>query len=159
MGANGSYDSIIGGVTEKNRSHIDTGMRVGGHKVLLQKNSFRQSSNVLWSNSDSPIYLSAKKNPDGTISILNFNIFEGHKIKLEVNLKFNPQGKLLGYNEKKPDAGSHAHEWHLNSNGKMVRKPSSSGGNLHLQIPASYLKLINEIVKFNKAKHKHNGRN
>jgi len=150
MGANGSYDKSLGGVPEGNRTHTDTGYRVDGHKVLLQTDENNQTSNILNSNSESPIYLMAKMYEDGSLAILNVNINKDHKIKMDINLKFDSQGNLIPYNGK--ESGSHAHEWHERPDGKMARKPVSKGENSHLPIPSEYSSLINHIVEFNKKK-------
>ncbi len=40
------------------------------------------------SNTDNSIYLMAKLNEDGTLTILNVNTNKGHKISTEINLGF-----------------------------------------------------------------------
>lgn len=89
MGANGSYDKESGGVPAERRTHIETGHTILGHKVLLQDGVTDQTKNIMNSNSESPIYLMAKRNPDGSLTVLNINDFSRHKIGLEINLKFD----------------------------------------------------------------------
>ena len=95
-------------------------------------------------------YIMAKMYEDGSLAILNVNINKDHKIKMDINLKFDSQGNLIPYNGK--ESGSHAHEWHERADGKMARKPVSKEENSHLPIPSEYSSLINHIVEFNKKK-------
>lgn len=105
------------------------------------------------SNTDNSIYLMAKLNEDGTLTILNVNTNKGHKISTEINLVFDSQGNLVPYNGKK--SGSHSHQWVEQSNGDMGRKPVLKNGNSHLPIPDVFTPLNNAIVKFNKQKNKY----
>ena len=148
MGANGSYDKTMDGVPENKRTHIETGYEIFGHKVLLQDGTEDQTANILNSNSKDPIYLIAKKNQDGSLTILNINDCSDHKIGFEVNLKFDVNGNVLPYNGK--ENHSHGHEWIQVENGDMHRKPTT--GNSHLAIPSGYGALIKAIEKFNKGK-------
>ena len=148
MGANGSYDPKLNGVPENKRTHIDTGFRILGHKVLLQEGVTDQSKNIMNSNSEDPIYLMAKQNEDGSLTILNINNFSKHKIGYELNLKFDINGNLKPYDGK--EQSSHSHKWYEGDDGLMHRKPVS--GNSHLPIPEEYNELITEIEKFNKQK-------
>lgn len=102
----------------------------------------------MYSNSESPTYLMAKLNSNGTITIHDINIFENHKLKLEINLVFDRNGNIVPYNPKKPDLGSHAHHWTEKKEGVMGRdnKPDV---NPHIRIPKEYESLINDIIKFN----------
>ena len=152
MGANGSYDKNLGGVPEEKRTHTDTGYRVLGHKVLLQEGNEAQTSNILNSNSPDSTYLIAKKNEEDTLTILNVNFNDGHKIKMDINLKFDSHGNLIPYSGK--ESGSHSHKWIERPNGDMARKPASIGENTHLPISDEFKPLLNAIVKFNKKKNK-----
>jgi hypothetical protein len=67
------------------RTHTDTGYTVLGHKVLLQTGKEKQTKNIMNSNTDNSIYLMAKLNEDGTLTILNVNTNKGHKISTEIN--------------------------------------------------------------------------
>ncbi len=144
MGANRSYDIAIGGVPENQRSHIDTGRRIDGHKVVLQKSDPSQSKNIMNSNSDSPVYIIGHEQKDGTIKIHSINIFDGHHLKLEINLKYDNKGNLLSFNGK--EAQSHCHTWGKSESGDMHRL------NLHTheEIPHGYESLLKDIVNFNK---------
>lgn len=149
MGANGSYDKKLGGVPVERRTHIETGHSILGHKVLLQDDNVFQTKNIMNSNSDSPLYLIAKSNSDGELTVLNINDFSSHQIGYEVNLQFDSNGNLKTYDGS--EGHSHAHQWCQSADGNMHRKPID--GNPHLPIPAKYNTLISEIQKFNKKKH------
>lgn len=152
MGANGSYDKNFGGVPENKRTHTDTGYRILGHKVLLQTGKEKQTSNILNSNSEDSTYLIAKLNEDGTLTIHDINSNEGHKIKMDINLKFDSHGNLIPYNGK--ESASHSHKWIEKPNGDMARKPASNGENTHLPISDEFKPLLDAIVKFNNQKNK-----
>lgn len=153
MGANGSYDKNLGGVPKDKRTHTETGYTVLGHKVLLQTGKEKQTSNILNSNSEDSTYLIAKLNEDGTLTIHDINSNEGHKIKTDINLKFDSHGNLIPYNGK--ESASHSHKWTEMPNGDMARKPSSNGENTHLPISDEFKPLLDAIVKFNKKKNKY----
>ena len=148
MGANGSYDKTLGGVPLGKRTHIETGHTILGHKVLLQDGTYDQTKNILNSNSESPIYLIAKQYEDGSLAVLNINQNKDHEIDIEINLKFDSNGKIRPYNGK--ESSSHAHQWEEGKDGIMHRKPTT--GNSHLPIPKGYGNLLKAIEKFNKQK-------
>ena len=153
MGANGSYDKNLGGVPKDKRTHTETGYTIDGHKVLLQTGKENQTKNIMNSNSDNSIYLMAKQNEDGTLTILNINANKGHKIGTEINLIFDSHGNLVPFNGKK--SGSHSHQWEEQSDGNMGRKPVPKGESSHLPIPDEFKPLVEKIVQFNKQKHKY----
>ena len=152
MGANGSYDKKLGGVPKDKRTHTETGYTIMGHNVLLQTGKEKQTSNILNSNSPDSIYLMAKLNEDGTLTIWDINVNKGHKIKTDINLKFDSHGNLIPYNGK--ESASHSHKWIEHPDGNMGRKPASKGENTHLPISDEYKPLLDAIVKFNKQKNK-----
>lgn len=152
MGGNGSYDKNLGGVPKGKRTHTETGYTVLGHKVLLQEGTEDQTSNILNSNSPDVTYLMAKLNEDGTLTILNVDINKDHKIKTDLNLKFDSHGNIIPFNGK--ESASHSHEWIELPNGDMTRKPSKNGENTHLPISDEFKPLLDAIVKFNKQKNK-----
>lgn len=94
----------------------------------------------------------AKLNEDGTLTILNVNINKAHKIKTDINLKFDSHGNIIPFNGK--ESASHSHEWIELPNGNMTRKPSKNGENTHLPISDEFKPLLDAIVKFNKQKNK-----
>lgn len=151
MGGNGTYSPAFRGVPTKDRTHVDTGMRVNGHKVLLQKKSPRQSKNILNSNSPNPIYLIAKQGKDGEVIIHSVNVFCNHGISLEVNLKFDAKGSIIPYDPNNKRS-SHAHHWHRLENGDFDRT-SHDSGNI-FEIPSQYRDLIGDIERFNQQKRK-----
>ena len=148
MGANGSYDKKMGGVPKDKRTHTETGYTVLGHKVLVQTGNEDQTKNIMNSNSKDSIYLMAKLNEDGTLTILNVNVNKGHKIGTEINLVFDSHGNLVPFNGKK--SGSHSHQWEEKTDGNMGRKPAPKGGNSHLPISEEFKPLLDAIVEFNK---------
>lgn len=144
MGANRSYSIAIGGVPENMRSHIDSERKIDGHKVVLQKADTSQAKNIMNSNSDSPVYLIGHEIHGGAIRIHSINIFEGHKLKTEINLKYDKNGNLLSFNGE--ESHSHSHSWVMASDGNMHRKYPGT----HESIPQGYSKLLTDIVSFNK---------
>lgn len=148
MGANGSYDRKLFCVPGDKRTHDDTGYRIDGHKVLDSDKVPEQSKNVLNSNSECPIYLIAKREEGGVLSVQKLNVFEGHSLKWEIDLKFDSQGNLVPFNGK--ESRSHMHEWVEVSPGIVGRKVFGEGQNSHLPIPPEYDALIGKIVRFNK---------
>lgn len=145
MGSNGSYNKKANGVPRSKRSHIDTRMRIDGHKVLLQSSNRNKAKNILYSNSDSPIYIIGKRNKDGSIDIHSVNVFKGHKLEVEINLKYNKDGTIRSYDGS--EGSSHCHYWEEKATGSMRRKETA---NAHETIPQQYVSLLNDIVKFNR---------
>ena len=117
-----------------------------------KKGKEKQTSNILNANSPDSTYLIAKLNEDDTLTIHDINTNEGHKIKTDINLKFDSHGNLIPYNGK--ESASHSHKWIEMPNGNMARKPSSKDENTHLPISDEFKPLIDAIVKFNKKKNK-----
>ena len=144
MGANRSYDPSFGGVRKKDRTHEESNHTILGHKVLLQKKDNEQAKNVLNSNSDSPIYIIGRRNNDGTIEIHSVNVFDGHHLCFEINLKYDSSGKLKAYNGT--EACSHGHSWRYDSGDGNVY---INGNMKHEPIPSKYAQLLTEIVNFN----------
>lgn len=144
MGANHSYDKAIGGVPANARTHTDTGYRVANHKVVLQTKNNSQAVNIMNSNSKSPIYLIGRRRNDGSIEIHSVNVFEGHKLSMEINLKYTSSGRLKSYSGKEAD--THCHYWEQHSDGNMHRKSTQHA---HEPVPAKYAALLKHIVKFN----------
>lgn len=154
MGGNSTYSEDLRSVPEKNRSHVDTNMRIGGHKVLLQAKNIEQSKNILNSNSESPVYLIAKSDKQGgAVQVETILAFEKHEISLEINLKFDVNGDFIPYSDAKGKVGtSHSHLWQKNSKGEFERKKHDRGN--IFDIPSEYNDLIDKIVEFNKKKRK-----
>jgi len=144
MGANGSYSKAIGGVPENKRTHTDSGYKIAGHKVVLQTSDNQQAKNIMNSNSANPIYIIGHRKNDGSIEIHSVNIFDGHHINVEINMKYDSSGRIRPYNGK--ESGTHCHRWEIKPNGDMGRVLTGSG---HDKVPAKYNRLLNQIVQFN----------
>lgn len=153
LGGNGSYNKAIGGIPINNRTHTDTGLKIDGHKVVISNTSDIQAKNILNSNSDSPIYVIGHVNRNHEIVIHSVNVFEGHHIKMEINIKYDANGRILAYNGK--EKNSHCHYWQQDANGNMSRKLT---GNAHERIPKEYAALLQSIDRFNRQNHKFYGK-
>ena len=151
MGGNGSYSKAYRGVPDVKRTHIDTNMRIDGHKVLLQKGNARQSKNIMNSNSENPIYIMARVNDDGIVVVHSVNVYKDHKISLEINLKYDANGNMIPYS-KNSGRGCHAHLWYMNDRGEYHRKQHDT--NNVLNIPSEYEEMVRHIDDFNKKKRK-----
>ena len=151
MGGNGSYSKAYRGVPNVKRTHIDTNMRIDGHKVLLQKGNARQSKNIMNSNSENPIYIIARDNGDGTVVVHSVNVFKDHKISLEINFKYDANGNMIPYSANS-EKGSHAHHWYVNDSGEYHRKQHDT--NNVFNIPSECKELVKHIDEFNKKKRK-----
>ena len=151
MGGNGSYSKEFRGVPLASRTHIDTNMRIDGHKVLLQRKNAKQSKNIMNSNSESPIYILARVKDDGTVVVHSVNVYKGHEINLEINLKYDIHGNIIPYS-KGSAKGSHAHKWYIDETGKFARMQHDATN--VFGIPPEYDELIRHIDEFNKGKHK-----
>ena len=149
MGGNGSYSKAYRGVPTASRTHIDTHMRIDGHKVLLQKKNVGQSKNIMNSDSNNPTYTIAYVGKDGTIKIHSINVFKDHGISLEINLKYNAKGEIIPYNANS-EKGSHALLWYINDSGEYYRKQHDK--NNVVDIPSEYKELVKHIDDFNKKK-------
>ena len=151
MGGNGSYSKEFRGVPLASRTHIDTNMRIDGHKVLLQKTDVEQSKNIMNSNSESPIYIIARVKADGTLVVHSLNEFRNHEICLEINFKYDAEGNMIPYSKNSAE-GSHAHRWSVNDRGENARLQHDKSN--VFDIPVEYNALIDKIDEFNKAKRK-----
>lgn len=143
MGANSSYNIAIGGVTENLRTHDDSHRKILNHKVLLQKKNSKQAANIVNSNSESPIYIIGRELQDGTIKIHSVNVFEGHCLKYEINIKYDRNGKILAYDGT--EGHTHCHTWSDIGDGNMRRNKLGS----REPVPKGFVSLLEEIVKFN----------
>ncbi len=152
MGGNYSYNKALGGVPEWKRTHNELSNRINGHKILLQKNNERRVKIPMNSNSESPIYLGAHRNKDGTIEITTFGIYEKHKCVGQVDLKFDGKGNLIPYVNNGEDS-SHFHKFSENPTTGLISRESGQKDN-HLPIDSKYDSLIQKIIEYNKEKHK-----
>lgn len=149
MGGNGSYSKEHGVVPVAKRSHTDTNLRVDGHKVLVLTENNSHAKIPMNSNSESPIYLIAKVNKHGELTISSVAIYEHHKAAKVIDLKFDKDGKSMSYDNGK---GAHMHNWQENNNGDMGRK--SHDKNNTYPVEGKYKELVEKIVTFNQQKHK-----
>lgn len=151
MGANHSYDKAIGGVPENARTHTDTGYRISGHKVVVQTSNVKQSANILNSNSRNPIYMIGNvSKSDSSIRIQKVNIFSGHHLSLEVNIKYDQHGHIKAFTGK--EGGTHCHTWTVDKQGSMYRVDG------HKKLSSKYNALLNQIVEFNNKHYKYHGK-
>ena len=151
MGGNGSYREGYGGVPNAERTHTDTKYRVNGHKVLVTTANNSQKKNILNSNSKDAVYLIAVRDKNSDIlSVQSVNIFKGHYLVYEINLKLDKQGNSLPFNNGK---GSHAHKWKGETAGNRLGRTPHDKKNVY-PIDEKYLPLIEKIIAFNKKKKK-----
>lgn len=147
MGGNGSYSKQWCGVPQASRTHIDTGFRIGGHKVLLYGSNTGHNKIIMNSNSRSPIYLFASLDKKtGKVSVSGIGAYKNHALSRSIDLKFDSDGLAKPFN--KGEGGSHSHKWQEISPGVYGRK--SHDKNNHLSIPKQYKTLIRKIENFNK---------
>lgn len=152
MGGNYSYNKALGGVPKNKRTHDELTSRIEGHKILLQKASDRRVKLPMNSNSESPIYLGAHRNKDGTIEITTFGIYDKHKCVGQVDLKFDGKGNLIPF-ANDGEGSSHFHKFSEDKSTGLISRKSGQKDN-HLPIDSKYNSLIQKIVEYNKAKHK-----
>lgn len=149
MGANGSYNKELGGVPVYARTHIDTEMRVDGHKVLLQRANQEQMKVPMNSSSENPIYLCASIDRETRIiRIRTMGIYEKHKLVESIDLEFDNNGNFIPY--KKGEKSSHLHKWNI-SNPEEIGRKSHDKSNV-FPIPDQYTSMVEAIEKFNKQK-------
>ena len=104
------------------------------------------------SNSDSPIYLCARKlkGEDERYEIASIGIYKNHKIIGQIDLAPDKNGNVKPYS---PDGkGMHYHKFSENSNASMGRK--SGDPNNHHPIPPQYQSLVEKVIEYNKKQRK-----
>lgn len=148
MGGNNTFNKVLGGVPETDRTHREIGQRIDGHKILVQKQSPRQVKVPMNSNSDSPIYLCARelKGGQGKFEIASIGIYKNHKIVGQIDLVMDKSGNVKPYSSD--GKGTHFHTFNENTNGVMGRRTGDKGN--HLPIPQQYESLVNKVIEFNK---------
>lgn len=151
MGGNNTYNPAIGGIAEVDRTHNDTHLRIDGHKILVQKIQPRQVQVPMNSNSESPIYLCARKlkgkpgEPD-RYEIASIGIYKNHKIVGQIDLNQDKHGNIKPYT---PDGkGIHYHKFSELSSTKQGR--NSGQADNHLPIPDQFKGLVEKVINFNK---------
>lgn len=148
MGGNGSYNKSWGGVPTSSRTHIDTGHRIGGHKVLLYAKNDKQTKAPMNSNSPNPVYLCGKVDKKtGKIRITTIAEYKNHKLVKTIDLEYDSNGNVIPYTKGSKKC-SHAHKWSTDSNGSVGRK-THDPKNI-LPVGKKYSKLMKQIDDFNK---------
>ena len=151
MGGNSSYNNNVGYVPDERKTHIDTGYKINGYKVLLYKKNEMQLCNILNSNSPNTIYLIAKRDENGVIHVFSINDFNDHDIYCEVNLEFNDNWDYTPFSFQNKKS-SHAHYWTKKSEGTFLRVQHDQGNIFN--IPSKFNDLIKGIEEFNKNNHR-----
>lgn len=149
MGGNGSYSKEHGGIPTAYRTHTDTGHRLEGHKVLVLSSNRRLTKIPMNSNSEHPVYLIAKTDKDGILSITKVAIYENHKISKVIDIEFDGNGKSKDFANGK---GTHMHNWKEDTNGNIGRKRHDKSNSF--PVSSDYQSLICSIEKFNQEKNK-----
>lgn len=153
MGANGSFNKEVGGIPAASRTHFETGHKIDGHKVIVQKECPRQVKVPMNSNSESPVYLCAKEQRDRMgnkwYEIKSIGVYKDNKCVGQIDLKFDSNGNVIPYSDT--EKGSHYHI--LSERDGIVGRKSHDAHN-YLPIPAIYRSLISKIELFNKSKKK-----
>lgn len=147
MGGNNSYSEEYGGVPESKRTHIETGFKIDGHKVLLFGENVGHDKIIMNADSDSPIYLFASADgKTGKLTISCIGIYEKWKLVQSIDLKFDKDGNVLPFSNS--ENGSHSHFWEEISPGIIGRKSHDKKN--HHPIDSKYDSLISKIESFNK---------
>lgn len=137
-----------GNIPKEQKTHIDTGFRIMGHKVLISKDNPKHIKNVLTSNSPNTVYAIAVLDDDGHIFVRSINYFVGYHLHCEVNIEFDSNNNVIPYNFT--EKGSHCHFWKRNESGTLERKKHDKKN--YFDILPEHLKMVKEIEKFNKMK-------
>lgn len=147
MGGNGAYIVSYNGVPMRNRTHIDTDYRIGGHKVLVQSGNPQQNKTPMNSNSSNPIYLCGKTDKHGKITITTIGIYDKHRLVMTIDIKYNKDGKVIPYSNGGKGT-THAHKWFTDDSlGEVGRKPHDPKN--ILPYSHKYDELLEKISRFN----------
>lgn len=155
MGGNGSFDKNTGEVPIANWTHEALPNRIDGHKILVQKDEARKQVKLpMNSNSEKPMYLCASVNENtNDITIKQIGIYRNHKIVAEIDIEFDKKGNLIPYSKGK---GSHLHRYDEDKKGNRSRK--SHDKNNTFPVPKKYRKLLKQIERYNKERHKYDNK-
>lgn len=145
MGGNSSYNKALDRVPGWKRTHQEYHDRVDGHKILLYNKNPKQIHVPENSNSESPLYLCARKTKSGGIEIVSAGIYKNHKCVGHIDLSFDKEGKLKPFTED--GKGSHFHKLALSQDGKVGRK-SHDKSNV-FPIRDKYSELVKNIAEYN----------
>lgn len=149
MGANGAYNKTLGRIKAKNRTHREYHDRIKGHKILLLNANQRHVSLPVNSNSDSPIYLGAKKIGSDAVEITTIGIYEKHKLIGQIDLKFDKSGNIVPY-ERGNGNSSHFHYFKTDPTTGKVSRKSHDKTNTY-EIDSEWNELCNAVAEYNKA--------
>lgn len=148
MGANGSYNKTLNRVRGNRRTHQEWYNRIDGHKILLQNRSPKQVKLPVNSNTESTIYLGARKIGKDKVEVTTIGIYENHKCVGQIDLKFDKDGNVVPYS-KDNKRSSHFHEFQTDHHTGDVSRKSHDRSNIH-PIDSKYDGLIQKIVDYNK---------
>lgn len=152
MGANGSHNKTLGRIKAKKRTHREFHDRIDGHKILLQNKNQKHVSLPVNSNSESPIYLGAKKIGNDAVEVSTIGIYENHKLVGQIDLKFDKNGDVIPY-QKGNGNSSHFHYFTTDPKTGMVSRKSHDKTNTY-PIDSKWHKLCNDVADYNKAQKK-----
>ena len=152
MGANGSYNKTLGRIKAIDRTHREFHDRIDGHKILLQNRNQKQVSLPVNSNSESPIYLGAKRIGNDAVEVSTIGIYENHKLVGQIDLKFDKNGDFVPY-EKGNRNTSHFHYFKTDPKTGEVSRKSHDKTNTH-PIDSKWLKLCHDVADYNKSQRK-----
>lgn len=149
MGGNHAYSQEMKKLIKSD--FFDTAYRLGGHKVLVQKESPNRSKIPMNSKSESPIYLCGKLSDanGGVLSVERIAIYENHKLVRTIDLEFGSNGDYIPFKENGKKV-SHAHDWFEKDDGSIWRNAHDKS-NVY-PVDDKFLPLIEQIVQFNKSK-------
>lgn len=147
MGANASYDALLGRIANEKRTHHEYGERIDGHKILFLNNEEDHIRLPMNSNSESPTYLCARHTEDGSIQIATIGIYEKHLCVMQIDLEFDEAMNLIPYSE---GAGTHCHRYEYDKDKNKVWRKSHDSKNVFAPDP-TLNELLSKIEKFNKS--------
>lgn len=151
MGGNDTHNPSIGGIAEVDRTHNDTHLRIDGHKILVQKIQPKQVQVPMNSNSESPIYLCARKlkskpgEPD-RYEIASIGIYKNHKIVGQIDLSPDKDGNVKPYSAT--EKSMHYHNFSEIPSTGQGRKSGQKDN--HHPIPDQFKKMVDKVINFNK---------
>lgn len=145
MGGNSSYNKTLDRVPGWKRTHHEYHDRVDGHKILLWNSNPKHLHIPENSNSESPVYLCARKTASGGIEIASVGIYKKHKCVSHIDLSFDKDGNLKPFAEN--GKGSHFHKLEMSQDGKVGRKTHDK--NNVFPIPPEFSELVKHIAEYN----------
>lgn len=101
------------------------------------------------SNSQSPIYLCARRDSEGYVTIVSIGLYQKHLCYGQIDLKFDKDMNYIPYSED--PHSSHFHRFNYDEGSNKVNRTPHDKNNV-FPIGEEYTELIQRIVEFNKAK-------